>query len=275
MKCIAVEKDYDNEANDWRVNTYIGAGRNENRTWLSEAQRQHLPVDEAWPSNDWDGYQLVIIAHHKITDADYVQKLKRYVKDGGTLVLGAQSGSKTIDNHIVATPLPGLLAELAGVEVEDWTMVEGGKTFEAAVDEEIVTLGVFSSKKLRITTAQTLAVWRTDDSLLSGGVAIGLNKFGKGQVIYIGGYCNAAAVENLLGWLVRSLQLQPSVTASNDVECVQRQHDQYRYTCLLNHSSKPQPVSDLRGGVEIISGRKIGRALTLEPLEVAIIQSPC
>ena len=274
VRTVAVERDYENEINDWRINTYPGAGRTEYRSWIAEMLSRHVPVDEVWPDSDWSGYSLVIVPHHKMTDAAYVEKLTAFVTAGGSIIFGAQSGSKTNDVHIVSMPLPGLLASLAGIEVEDWTVLPGDQTRAAVIesgDERVEFISFV--ERLKMTTAEPVAHWQTDDTLLAGGIAISVNRVGRGKVYYLGGYCSPATVGTLAEFFMRQLDLNSVVQASANVECIRRESGENRYTCLLNHSTNPEKVRDCPTGVDLLSGQPVTTDLTLEPLDVMIIKS--
>ncbi len=82
--------------------------------------RYHLSIDITSPSADLSAYKLVIApALHLVTDA-IAENLKRYVQAGGILVVTQRTGVKDVFNTVVNQRLPGLLAELCAIEVEDY-----------------------------------------------------------------------------------------------------------------------------------------------------------
>src|SRR5262249_54073136 len=44
-RCIAVMRDFDNETNERRINTYVKQGAGELRRWINEATRRHFAAD--------------------------------------------------------------------------------------------------------------------------------------------------------------------------------------------------------------------------------------
>src|SRR5699024_6929944 len=102
----AVLRDYDNETNERRINTYAKTGAWENGRWLAELAKRHVPHDIIWPDSDFAGYKLLIAPHLKIVDEQLVAKPERFVRAGGPLVLGAQSGSKDRNCHLIDSPYP-------------------------------------------------------------------------------------------------------------------------------------------------------------------------
>ncbi|MDP9175579.1 MAG: beta-galactosidase [Planctomycetota bacterium] len=271
IKAAAVLRDFDNEANERRINTYIKEGAGEHARWMCELSRRHIPADYVWPDSSLRGYRLLIAPHLKIVTPQLVDKLTRFVRAGGTLVLGAQSGTKDANCHMVELTPPGPLAELVGVEVEDWTTLPADETQKARLmDGGEVALSSFV-ERLRLQGAQPFAHWIGDDSLLAESPAITRHNFGKGGVIYIGGYSPAAVIASILIPICEMLNLHPLVEASDRVEAVLRVGATRQYLALLNHSGSEQYVSGLGTGRNLLTGEKFGGEIMLQPLGIVLL----
>jgi beta-galactosidase len=273
-RVVAVMRDFDNEANDRRINTYNKEGHWEGHRWLAELARRHVPADMVWartPPEVLAEYRVLIAPHLRIMTAELAEKLRAYVEAGGVLVLGAQSGIKDQNCHIVEIPAPGLLRELAGVEVEEFTTLPKGET--RTVEPEGYGLEIALStvvERLRPATARILAKWDDDDPLLAGAPAVTRNAVGKGRVYYVGGYALAPALEQLSEWLMPELNLPPVVQAPREVEVLSRGP----YLCLLNHSGTPQEVGGPGGAADnVLAGQPVeGGQITLPPFGVALLK---
>jgi len=274
---VAVLRDFDNEANERRINTYTkdAGGDGEFWRWINHASRRHLSADFVWPHSDFEGYRLLIAPHIKIVDPALVSRLTQFVEAGGTLVLTAQSGSKDRNCHLFELPLPGPLRELAGVEVEDWTTLAKKETRDVELTGgKSIALDVFV-ERLKPISAKAIGTWQTDDSLLAGAPAVTVNQMGRGSVYYIGGYCPTAAVDSLLEHLQKKLKLSPLVQAEPEVEAIDRVSGRDRYVVLMNHSTSSRRVRGLSGGRELIHDRPVpAKGLVLEPYEVAVVSLP-
>jgi beta-galactosidase GanA len=64
-------------------------------------------------------YKLVIVGA-LYRRGELAEKLMAYVEKGGAVIFTARSGVKDEFNTVVNMPLPGLLAELCGIEVEEY-----------------------------------------------------------------------------------------------------------------------------------------------------------
>jgi beta-galactosidase GanA len=183
-------------------------------------------------------------------------------------VLGAQSGLKDRNCHIVETTPPGLLRELAAVEVEDWTTLAEPEQRIARFTDDGTEIA-FSTfvERLCAAGASVIAKWTDEDPLLCGAPAITRNVIGRGVVYYVGGYCPADAVEHLASHLLSSMKVQPVVEAAHEVEAIERKG----FLSLFNHSAGPQIVRGIRG-VDLLAGKRIAGDLELSPHGVVIVR---
>ncbi|WP_456268004.1 beta-galactosidase [Kushneria sp. AK178] len=87
-------------------------------SWYSALRRLGLDVDIVSPRDTLDGYALVVLPCQVIADEDLAARLET-ARDAGTrLIIGARSGSRTVDFQIPARLAPGALTTLAGVTVD-------------------------------------------------------------------------------------------------------------------------------------------------------------
>ena len=202
-----------------------------------------------------------------------MEKLTAFVEAGGTLLLGAQAGSKDRNCHLVESPLPGLLRGLAGVSVDDWTMLPETQTREArTADGRTLALDTFV-ERLATTGAEPLARWTDADALLADAPAVTRHAVGRGAVVYVAGYCPAAAVDTLLDVLTPLAGLKPTADAGPDVEIIDRADTSRRFVVLLNHSTSPQRVTGLPTGTELLTGNPVAGEWTLDGFAVAVVQA--
>ena len=147
-----------------------------------------------WPSSDLAGYRVLIAPHLKIVTPELVAKFEQFVVDGGTLVLGAQSGLKDINCHMVemtAARSPAEAGRRGGGRLDNGAARR--ELCSAPAPRATVQLNTFGPKRLSPTGAEVIGKWETQDPLLCGAPAIARNRLGKGSVYYIGGYCHDSA----------------------------------------------------------------------------------
>ena len=198
-----------------------------------------------------------------------------FAQAGGVVVLGAQSGLKDRNCHIVEAVLPGLWRKVAGVEVEDWTMLDGKTRPVKLGGDRNFTLSLFAERLKPTRGTEVLATWDTDDTLLAGAPAITRAKVGKGSIIYVGGYCPSEATDTLADELMEMAGLSSLVDATPRVEAISRDSGKHKYLFLMNHSTKPEQVRGLPEKCkELLTAQKVaGGTLTLPAYGVAIVES--
>lgn len=269
-KSFGILRDFDNEVNIAKVNNYVKAPW-EPWHWSAELLKNHVPVDLLWASTDkLTGYRVIVAPHFRMLDAALVQKLDSFVRAGGTLVVSAQSGIKDRNVHLVKTIAPGILRKLAGIEVEDWTML-GDK------EERLCTLDgaplpcIGFVERLKCRGAEPLAHWQGEDPLLADAPSITVNEVDRGRVIYIGGYLDERGIAAMVKHLMATRKITPLIDAPAEVEVVARRSAKWRYLWLLNHSAEPQFIERVAGR-ELLGDTVVEGSLKLKPHGVAIVQ---
>ncbi len=125
---VAIAFDYLNEW-DGELDGWHGpVGRKSQDSWFNTLQTVHVPCDflylrEETAPEELRRYRLIVYPNAAILTERTAQLLTRYVSEGGTLVLGPRTGYKDEFGRCPMRPMPGLLQELAGGTVEDFTFL--------------------------------------------------------------------------------------------------------------------------------------------------------
>ncbi len=269
-KCVAIFRDYDNDINDRRINNFVKAGW-EVAHWMSAFAKAHIPFDQVWTDGSLDGYKIVIAPHLKVIDKQIVDQYTSFVTKGGTLVIGAQSGTKDRNLHMRLATRPTLLRKLTGIEVDDWSVLKQDESRNATFeDNDSIQLTGFV-ERLRLRGATALATWTTDDDLIDSASAITINKVGKGQVIYVAAHLDEKNAGILSKKILSMLDITPIIQASEEVELVIRQAKKKKYLWLLNHTNEPQIIEKIPDGTELLTEKTVEGNYKLPPRGVAVI----
>lgn len=120
---VAYLLDFDNELN-YVVETFLkDIVGDEVAALFRVCDRNHIGLDYISDINKIADYDVVFYLHPAISSPDIAAKLSDFVISGGTLVIGARSGYKTEYNHCLKVAMPGVFSELAGVEIEEYTIL--------------------------------------------------------------------------------------------------------------------------------------------------------
>ena len=234
------------------------------RSYYAALYRRNVGVDIVPPAADLDQYSLVFAPALYVLGDRAADNLRRYVENGGTLVVTARSGVKNEASATVNAPLPGLLADVCGVEVEEYEAVHPDVHVPLAWEETASAAGlpdVHASLWCEIllpTTAQIVA--RYESEFYRGRAAITLNRFGQGQAAYVGTIGDDGFHKVIVDWLIETTLVSPTLTTPDGVEAVERWKEGQRLLFLLNHTDQacevvlPQPMSDMLS-VQSVTGQ--------------------
>jgi len=171
-----------------------------------------VPVDVVPWSADLRRYKLVLAPAFYVLLPAAVPHLRRYAERGGTLLFDVRTGVKDPSNRVVESPLPGPVAELCGMTVEEYDALDPAARVPLVFGDEpcpgVEALqGQIWCDVLALQGARALA--RYGGQHYAGEPAATVNAVGCGKVLYIGTIGNAAAYDALTGWLLEKAGLQP------------------------------------------------------------------
>jgi beta-galactosidase len=185
--------------------------------------------------------------------------------------LTIRSGMKDDTNALLPMRQPGMLAEIAGVEVEDCyalqdavPVVGGGFKGESHIWAE--RLKVRDAEKTRI-----IARYGASNGWLDEQAAVTSHPFGKGWVTYVGAYLDDAAQQKLLDDIVQAADVQTLMQLPAGVEACQRVGaDGRQIFILINHERTEKQVILPWQAHEHLHGHAT-LEFQLEPYGIAVI----
>ncbi|MET9435845.1 beta-galactosidase [Streptomyces sp. NPDC006551] len=203
-------------------------------------------VDFAHPEHDLSRYRLVLAPSLFLLSDAGAANLRRYVADGGTLLVQPFSGA--VDEHLHAR-LGGYpaapLREALGIRVEEYRPLRR--------DEKIVlsdgSHGTAWSESLRTEGAEALVTY--NGGMLGGRAALTRHGFGAGQGWYLSTRLDDTGYAALVTRLLTETGVEPDLPGlPSGVESVTRHApDGRRWHVLINHRADvvplPAPAHDL------------------------------
>lgn len=186
---VAVLRDYDNIWNDqadvWQRTL------DEASIWglYQACQHTHTPYDYIYvdhcTAEDLAGYKVVFYPHGVIMTRERAALLKTYVEQGGTIVFGCRTAYKDIHGICVTDKLPGLIGELTGVDIPEYTTVAPDiGSVAASWDGARLSTTLFNDQ-LQATGDAEVVAWY-DEGYYKGAGALVHNHFGRGSTYYYG-----------------------------------------------------------------------------------------
>jgi beta-galactosidase len=212
---------------------------------------------------DLSRYKLVVVAGDYLMDQASADNIRRYVSNGGTVIMTALSAKVNETNQWFDTPLPGRLTDVFGVRTNEFYRTPFALT--GHVGDQAFTATINFYEVLEPSTAQALGRFSNVDG--APPVAT-LNHFGAGQAIYVATPAQPSVMAPLYHGLYAQLGIAqgPATPEGVYARVVEGR------TLYVNTTDAPReiPVAGATSGV--ISGQAITGALHLGPYGVELVE---
>lgn len=216
-----------------------------------------LNITTAVSRGNYDQYKVVYMPAYNIVKDDEIEEIKSYVRNGGTLVLTFRSGTRDIYNNVRPLAVPGVFAELAGIEVEEFDALRN----ENSVSGRIAGKANIWCDIIEPKTADVISNY--DGDYYKGRAAITVNKYGSGKVYYVGCDLDNNAMKQLVELISEDSGIK-TIHAPEFIEIIKRDG----YMIVLNHSAE-KAEAPLKGFDLITESEFNGE---LEPYGVAFVR---
>lgn len=212
-------------------------------TWYRAFHEKQIPVDFTWTDRSWQPYTVLIAPLWYLTDPEINDRFRRYVKQGGTLVLDMRCGIKDMNNLCLTDKLPAGLTDLTGVEIDEYdclrdtenTVIWNGNEYPCAKWCDI----------MHTETAKVVGVWGREFYSITP--AVTKNRYGSGIVWYVGTEMSPELAHKMATTLIRENELQSLGQAAPDVEMTLRRGKDREWLFILNHAGEQKPLPDVTG----------------------------
>ncbi|MEO8405282.1 MAG: beta-galactosidase [Chitinophagaceae bacterium] len=191
-------------------------------------------------------YKLLFVPGVAVMDEPTANKIRDFVKNGGTVVMTSNSAIVDETGKVFASTHPGRLNDVFGIRVASYEETESlneisrksfkGKKLEITYKEKAINS---ESSQFDVIESKGAEVLASITSLDKDYPIITSNKYGKGRAIYIGLPANEAALNPLLDDLITELSLKkgPDVPAGVMARQIDKNHFLY-----LNVSGEPKEI---------------------------------
>ena len=272
---VALVKDYDN-AWDARLDRW-----HERVAWQSEmaifaaAQHAHAPLDYVYldhaDPDQLQAYDLLFYPHPGIMTPERAAMLTRYVENGGTVVFGCRSAYKDITGKCVMDRLPGLLSDLCGADIPEYSFIApdaGAVTIDW--DGETLEAAVFTDLVAPINGGVCEAIY-TSDYYAGSGVLVS-HRVGKGAAYYYGTAFIEASAAVFLKKLGAAEPLADSLMLPEGCELTVRGDEDHRFAFVLNYLKTPAQIDLKRPMTDLLTGKTLNGAIDLDGYGVLVLK---
>lgn len=230
-------------------------------------------------------YKLIIIPGHCVMDEASAESIRKFVQNGGTVIMTAYSAKVNENNQVFSTSLPGRLSDLFGIRIGGFdrskthvaSINEGGlKKSDLDIQREYVwisfenvnfKLDIDYYEIIETKTAEILASFTNIKEQLP---AITSNNFGKGKAIYIAIPADKDILKPLLNKIYLELDIKKGPITPDGVSA--RYIDKKRILYVnTTPFKKTIPILEVSKG--IITNKTYKTSVELDPYEVDLIEN--
>lgn len=232
---------------------------------------QNIPVDIIGTEDDLSSYDLVVAPVLYMTKTGCDEKIRTFVKEGGTFVTTFFSG--IVDEHdlVITGGYPGRLRDILGIWVEESDALPSDKEnhfeYEGKQYPARVLCDILHSEGAEICGTYS-------DDFYAGTPAVTVNHFGKGQAWYVAAASHRDFYRQFMKDVCSQCGIRPLLEPRRDVEVTQRVNENGRFLFILNHGSSSVEIP-LEHTYETVPGGEIltaDQGLHLEGKDVKILK---
>lgn len=221
-------------------------------------------------------YKLLLVPGMALMDKRSADKIRDYVKRGGTVIMTASSAVHNETGQVFATEQPGYLSDVFGIRLEAYELTENMNEvsrLDYAADDLLLDYKGRSIKtkgeRYDLVEPQGAEVLGKLVSLDKDYPIVTSHRYGKGQAIYIG----LAASEEVLTPIVEELIKTLSISEGPDVpDGVMARRIDENHLLLLNITSEEKQVSVQGAAHSLLSGNKYLGSVPVAPQEPEFIE---
>ena len=201
----------------WNPENYWSIDRQkQNATWNTFAhvdkyyrtlKSYAAPVDFISEEKDFSQYPVMIVPAYQLADKELVARWKKYVEEGGNLVLTCRTAQKDRFGRLPEVPFGSMIDELTGNHMEFYDLLLPQDPGQVKMDGKVYTWNTWGEI---LQPGASNEVWATyTNEFYEGKPAVTFRKLGKGSVTYIGVDSSDGALERqVLDKLYSRLQIE-------------------------------------------------------------------
>jgi beta-galactosidase len=274
---VAILKDYDNEW-DGEMDLWHGPFTSKsNIEWFKALQYKHIPSDIVYIQDDTavedlSKYKLLIYPHPAIVSERTANLLKEYTMHGGKIVFGCRSGYKDQTGQCYSKPFPGVIGDLCGITVEEFSLIVANQQGPIFVWEEEQFEAIGFSEVLHVESSNVEVLANYNDRYYLDKPVLTKNQVVKGNVYYFGGVFTEKLADLILEDAGIESPIKECLVLPKSIEVAIRRDSKGKdFIFLLNYSDEDQIVKVSKELTNVITDSFLMDEFILEAFGVAIL----
>jgi beta-galactosidase len=206
-------------------------------------------------------YKLIVVPADYVMDEASARAIRDYVSGGGTVLMTALSAKVDEHGQWFETPLPGRLSDVFGIKTN--AFYDSALNFD--FNGKSIDTNVHRYEVLEPSTAKVLARFT---NTADRSPAITVNKFGKGNALYLATESNASVIAPVLPLVLQLANVQPGPSTPDGVYA--RIVD--GRTLYVNTTGEKKTIVIQGRARGILTNRVYERNVILSPLDADLVQ---
>ncbi|MFP5235363.1 MAG: beta-galactosidase [Acidobacteriota bacterium] len=211
---------------------------------------------------DLAAYKLIVVPADYVMDKKSADALRAYVRNGGTVLMTAYSAKVDEHGQWFDTPLPGRLSDVFGLKTNAFY---DSPALEFELDGKTVQTRVHWYEVLEPATATVLARFT---NIAGHPPALTMNRFGKGEALYLATESNASAMAAVESKVLEMAGVPKGPVTPDGVFA--RVVD--GRTLFVNTTGEQRSIPIVGSRRGIVTNRVYNGSVVLGPLEADLIQ---
>ena len=241
------------------------------KDYYTAAFEQNVPVDIIGVEDDLSRYKVVIAPLLYMTKTGYDEKIRSYVRNGGTFITTYFSGIVNEHDLVIPGGYPGNLRDILGIWVEEQDALpenESNRFFYENAEYPAEML----CDIMHLEGAESVSLYEED--FYRGIPVITKNRFGEGTAWYIGTRSDRKFYHRLMADIFRDSDVHHVMQTPDGVEAAERDNENGKFIFLLNHTNEEKDILMGDNYTEMITGRgiKTGESIRMNSKDVAILK---
>ncbi|MDL2398224.1 beta-galactosidase [Rhizobium mayense] len=252
------------------------------------------------PEDDLSRLKLLYVPHWVMWRDGWTERLEAFARAGGTVIIGARTGTRDENNHVIRETAPGSsLSRMTGVKVEDFGRLaapganglfdvmgrSGGLVVppnRPAESHRRVRRFTIGNRELEaahfyenLAVADDVEVVATWSNRYAEGVPMATSrKLGGGRVLYLGTYLTPELTAAVADRTFAEAGVEPLIAdLPGGVEVTMRQNGERRLLFIQNYVDQRAELTGVPAGINLLDGGKpVSGALSLEAYGCAIVE---
>lgn len=274
--------------NRWAIDNSFGP-RNRDKNYAETViehyrafWNRNIPCDVFESLHDFSRCKLLVIPMLYMLRPGVADRLKNFVRSGGTLVATYLTGTADSSDLVHLGGLPGEgLMDLFGIWAEEVDALpdDTAQKISPLAGNALGLSGSFACRHyaeiVHLKGAQALAKY--DGCFYADSPSVTVNQYGKGKAYYIASRNDAAFTQSFIDALIQQTGIKPVMKSPlpAGVSATLRTDGKQDILFLMNFTHEEQKATlDSAAYTDALTGAALTGAITLPPLDTAVILRP-